>query len=141
MGGSLWLCGATAALLLAGCGGQDGGSSSASTSATASRCESVSQAVVDTIVSQPKSVQMTPVKSTAVKSTDFKQVWMVAISFTAPGVEDPETGVWAVNSIDKPDLVTSVDGFAKEFTTWKDASERGVSQSDDGVEEARDCVS
>lgn len=127
-----------AGVLLAGCGGGSSGGSSPSTS---SRCEVVSKKVVDTILSEPKGGPMTVVKSAAVKSTSFKQVWMVALSFTVPGVSDRHTGVWAVNSIDKPDLITAVDGFAQNFTGWQTASKRGVNGNDDGIKQARECVS
>jgi len=128
---------------LSGCGGD----SSSAAADSSSRCVDVPQDLQAAIAAESKpGVQITPVDAAAVKSDDFKDLYFIAMSFTAPGVDDPETGIWATTVL-KADangpagVMTGVDGFAHQFTTWQDASERGVNYpSDDGIQEAKACL-
>lgn len=120
--------------------------STSTSSAPPSRCEQVNADVVNAIMelgAKPEVGKLTPVKAAAVKSTAFKNVYMVAISFTATGFDGkPEIGVWATGNIDRHSMTMSVDGFAKQFTDFPDAatSDAEIRLGDDGVSEAKACV-
>ena len=82
---------------------------------------------------------MKPVRGVAVKSEDFSNVYMVAMEFSATGIEN-QVGVWATNSLTASGgTMMAVDGTAKEFTVWPDAdqTDAAITSSDDGVAEAR----
>jgi hypothetical protein len=55
-----------------------------------------------------------------------------------------DIGVWATNNIDEAGggLIFSVNEVAKEFSDWGDGSltDARTSMTDDGAEEARDCI-
>ena len=153
----------TPLLLLAACGGSDSTDSSAAgdTAASAapvatkaapaatkaaksSRCETVSQALLDGIASGAEDGvgKLTLSNGAAVRSKDYSEVYLVAAKLTAPGV-DGDIGVWATNSLTAGGgLIMSVDGFAKQFTVWPDAdkTDAEISLSADGYDEARDCI-
>jgi len=98
-----------------------------------SRCVEVNQATIDAIAER---VEGGITKAAAVKSKDFKNVYMVA------GKIAGGNGVWATND-DPTDAtfqgaVQAVDGFAKEFSTWPKAD---ADITSDGAEDAVDCLS
>lgn len=78
----------------------------------------------------------------AVKSDDFKEVYFIAMRFAADGGGD-EVGVWASNSL-RPGggVLMSVDGYAKQFTDWPDASktDAAINSADPAVEAAKSCL-
>ena len=80
----------------------------------------------------------------AVKSTDFNNVWMVAAFIYGPGIEEGAgPGVWAISGDpDNPGLTLSVDGFAKSFTSYPDASQTDakIMGYEDGIQEAIECA-
>jgi uncharacterized membrane protein YeaQ/YmgE (transglycosylase-associated protein family) len=80
----------------------------------------------------------------AVKSNDFSNVYMVAARIYGPGMEGKEPiGVWAINGDPaSPGLTLSVDSFAKQFTSYPDASktQAAITQSADGVSEVKTCA-
>ena len=45
---------------------------------------------------------ITPVDAAAVKSNEFHDAYIVAMSFTIPGEVDPSVGVWALGSLETP---------------------------------------
>ena len=59
-----------------------------------------------------------------VKSNDFDSVYMVSGNITGAGINPGDAiGVWAISGTpDNPGLTLSVDGFAKSFSPWPDAS-------------------
>lgn len=79
----------------------------------------------------------------AVRSNDFSLVWMVAAKIYGQGMEDGVgPGVWAISGEpNNPGLTLSVNGFAKEFSSWGDGSQTdaAVTIADDGVAEAIAC--
>lgn len=81
---------------------------------------------------------MKPVRGMVVKSSDFENVYFVAVEFSATGVEN-QIGVWATNSPDGTGSIFSVDGMAQEFTDWGsgDGTDVNTTISDDGAEEAK----
>lgn len=76
----------------------------------------------------------------AVKSDDFKSVYMVASRFEMDG--ETYEGVWGVTDLRlNRGLYISVDGMAQEFTPWPDsANGEKFSIADDGAQEAVDCL-
>lgn len=85
---------------------------------------------------------MVVARGAAYRSPDFEKVWFVAAEFTATGV-DPQVGVWATNDLDPSGgIVMSVDGFAKQFTVWPDASttDAAISGGDPSIDVAKDCL-
>lgn len=79
----------------------------------------------------------------AVKSTDFVNVYMVAVKIYGPGMENGNgPAVFAVaGDPASPNTWMSVDGFAKQFTDFPDAgrSDAEITSSSDGVSEAIAC--
>jgi hypothetical protein len=78
-----------------------------------------------------------------VRSKDFAKVYMVAADIQAAGLEGPdEVGVWATNSPQAEGVIYAVDGIAKEFSDWGDASktDAAIDISADGVNEAKRCA-
>jgi hypothetical protein len=114
--------------------------------ATPSRCVVASPGQMEAIRSGVKSIQESNNVETgwAVKSNDFKNVWMVAAEITGPNLEDVTSiGVWAISGDPgSPGMILSVNGFAKEFTPYPDASETdaNITIADDGVRQAEQCV-
>lgn len=147
-----------AGLLLAGCGGSDTAdvdeprAAARATQAPApvatpersARCLDVDPAKLAALAEGAESDVggLTFTDGAAVKSSDYGEVYMIAGRFNAPGV-DGEVGVWASNSLNAGEGVyMSVDGFAQQFTVWPDAdtTDANITQSADGVSEARECL-
>lgn len=116
-------------LLLAGCSG--------GTKAPSARCQPVSDARAALILGGEDGIY--PVKAGAVKSTEHKDAYYIAIRFAGPGIEDGKTvGVWASAGGIESGNVVSVDAVAEGFSgILKDAN---FSTTDDGADEARTCV-
>ena len=85
-------------------------------------------------------VGMVPVSGFAIKSADFNNVYFFAIEFQATGIEN-QVGVWARNGIESG-LILSVDGTAKAFTIWQDASKTDaqISGGDRNISIAKSCL-
>lgn len=80
--------------------------------------------------------------ASAVRSKDFERVWMVAVELTGPGMGDGEAAVFATNRGLKEDgsgLIFAADGMAGQFSDYGDGGGR-FSAADDGVSEAKDCL-
>jgi hypothetical protein len=109
------------------------------------RCEKVSSALLNAIAEGlTVSGSGTLRGGYAVKSKDFSKVYMVAADIQGTGMEgDNEIGVWATNSLDGAGLIFAVDGFAQEFSDWGhgDETDANITQSSDGVTEAKECAS
>ena len=153
-GARLFLFVAALALTLAGCGGTetaDTDDRTESPQATApattvtGRCEKVSSAVLNAIAEGLTVTGGGTLRhGYAVKSDDFSKVYMVAADIQGAGMEgDDEIGVWATNSLDGAGLIFAVDGVAKEFSDWGhgDTTDAHITQSSDGVSEAKKCAS
>jgi hypothetical protein len=79
----------------------------------------------------------------AVRSGDFKKVYMVAADIQGPGLGGKDdVGVWSVNSLGNGGSTYAVDSMAQEFSDWGDAdkTDAAITASDDGVDEARSCA-
>lgn len=113
--------------------------------ATPSRCVPASERQIEVIREGIKDVDKNnDIKSAwAVKSEDFEDVWMVAAKIYGTGMEEGTgPGVWAISGDpDKPGMTLSVDGFAKEFSSWPDGSKTSakVGANNDGVDDAKLC--
>lgn len=107
------------------------------------RCLPASTALTATILggAQPSAGSLTPIKASAVLSTEFKSVYLVAIRFKAAGV-DEQTGVWAVNNLTSPGTTFAVDGFARQFTTWPSGpdSDAKITNQTDGFDASVSCL-
>jgi hypothetical protein len=143
-------------LVAAACGGNDepnqqpqakpAETTAAPTTTTpSSRCEKVSSALLNAIAEGlTVSGSGTLRSGYAVKSKDFSKVYMVAADIQGVGMEGTdEVGVWATNSLDGSGSIFAVDGFAQEFSDWGDGdtTDANITQSSDGVSEARECAS
>lgn len=118
-------------LLLASCG----------QSKSTARCVDASSAT-GILATQLQSDMAFTGRVAAVKSSEFKQVYMVAAEFSGPGV-DNEVGVWAMNDLTGPSTVFAVDAMARSFSDWP-AADTSMVRADittDGASEAKDCVS
>lgn len=116
---------------------------SASSSSSSASCLDVPSSLTSAIAAGASTGSgLTPIKASAVKSPDFSQVYFVAMKFSATGVGD-STGVWATNSLDGTGSIMAVDGFAKQFTTWVDASttQAAIQAGDPSVAAAERCLS
>ena len=85
----------------------------------------------------------------AVRSDDYKKVWMMAAELDAPGLEGiGDVAVWATNQdptrTDEYGLTVRANGIAAEFSDWGAAARPGspmdFQATDDGVAEAIECV-
>lgn len=106
-----------------------------------SNCIQLPQSVIEAIASgEEEGVGMVPVVGYAIKSPDFNNVYFMAIEFEATGVKN-QVGVWARNGIETG-LILSVDGFAKEFTVWPDASKTDaqISGADRSIDVVKKCI-
>ncbi len=116
-------------------------SDSAESATKSPDCISLPASVLETIASgEEPGVGMKSIRGFAVKSADFNNVYFFAIEFSATGISS-QTGVWARNGIDSG-IIMSVDGFAKEFTVWPDASktDANISTADRNVLIAKSCL-
>lgn len=108
---------------------------------SSSACIRLPQSVIEAIASgQEEGVGMVPVIGYAIKSPDFNNVYFMAIEFEATGVKN-QVGVFARNGLETG-LILSVDGFAKEFTVWPDASKTDaqISGADRSIDVVKNCI-
>jgi len=117
-----------------------------STQEIATRCVKASEAQLGIIQDGIKDVDNNNyvMSAWAVKSNDFNNVWMVAALIYGSGMEDGVgPGVWAISGdFESPGLILSVNGFAKEFSLYQDASQTDaqIMGYEDGVEDAIECA-
>ena len=122
------------------------GSEQAASQPQDSRCEEVSQAMLNLIEDQLTVDGGGSLRNGfAVKSEDYENVYMIAADIQGAGLDgDGQVGVWAANSLEPQGslIILAVDGLAKEFSDWPDGDQTDAQLSlvDDGVDEARDCV-
>lgn len=105
------------------------------------RCLDLPNSVMADIASgEQDGVGMTPVRGAYFKSPDFVNVYFMAIRFGAAGI-DEQVGVWARNGVDSG-VILSVDGFAKSFTVWPDASKTDaqISGADRNIDIVKRCL-
>jgi len=113
---------------------------------SSSRCVPASVAQMNAIRTGVKHVDpKNAVKSGwAVKSKSFDNVWFVAAKVYGASMENgSDPGVWAIyGSQAKPGTAFSVNGYAKSFSSWPDAStaRAGTTMSGDGAEDALSCA-
>ena len=122
-------------LVLAGC--------SAGKPAAPADCLDVPADVQQTIAEGANETTITPVAASAVKSPTEDGLYLVAMSFTLPDTEDPQTGVWATHGLDAASAgpIYAVDGFAHEFTVWPNTvNGHDLSVTEPGADEAKACL-
>ena len=104
-------------------------------------CIPLSESVLSAIASgEEDGVGMSPTVGYAIKSSDFNNVYFMAIEFGASGIEN-QVGVWARNGIDSG-IIMSVDGTAKSFTVCPDASttDAQISGADRNIDLVKSCL-
>ena len=106
-----------------------------------SSCIPLADSVLNAIASgEEDGVGMRPTVGYAIKSADFDNVYFLAVEFGATGIEN-QVGVWARNGIETG-LILSVDGTAKSFTVWPDASKTDaqISGADRNIDLVKSCL-
>lgn len=130
---------AVALMLLAAC----------APNADLSRCVPATDAEISTISAGLVKVADGPMwlgEGWAVKSKDYKNVWMVAAYIYGNGEEMEKgvgPGVWAHGGEqDDPRMILSAEAFARNFSTWErgDTTDAEISILSDGVKEAIQCA-
>lgn len=141
-----------ALLLVIACGGVGGDTSqsgttpatpTAASTTTGAGCLTTEPALLQNIAAGAQAgtgLKMTG-RAKAVRSPDHVNVFLVAAEFTATGVPT-QVGVWATNRLDGSGTFMSVDGLAKQFTSWPDAANTGakISAGAPAVSAARSCL-
>lgn len=107
-------------------------------------CLPVSATLVDSIAQGFDSSTLTG-RAAGYKASQYADVKFVAVEFTPNGLKEPEIAVFGTNDDDLSDiklngLIIAVDGFAKEFSDWGDAPNIGLSITDNGAKEAKECL-
>jgi hypothetical protein len=116
------------------------------TSTANTRCVSSSSAQLDSIRAGVKDIDPNNDVKTgwAVKSNDFDNVWFVSAKIYGTGMKNGSgPGVWAVSGDqNSPGMILSVDGYAKQFSSYPDAgkTDASITMSDDGANEAQSCA-
>ena len=91
--------------------------------------------------------KLTLVSAAAVRSSDFKNVYFVAVKFKAAGVRN-QTGVWAVNGTlpqkagDLSGLTLAINPIAQQFTVWPKGNRTNakIAVNDRSVADAIKCL-
>lgn len=121
-----------AVVLLAGCAG-------APTPTRTISCDPVSDDLAAGLFDEEYGFDVS--KAAAIRNTESsKELWYVAAAATDG--DNDVVGIWAASNIEggQGALVWSVDGIAKEFSSWPDAKEIGLSLTDAGARDAKLCV-
>jgi ABC-type Fe3+-hydroxamate transport system substrate-binding protein len=111
--------------------------------ATSDACLPVPPNVPTAIAEGGEGTTLTPTgRAAAIDPTGEAALYMVAMEFTVPGVDDPTAGVWAVGSLDDtPGPIMSADAMAAEFTVWpNEINGNQFNAATTGVSEALDCL-
>ena len=104
------------------------------------RCETVAPKVLKALAQGLEGEE--PGESSAVRSDDFDRLWFVAVEVNA------EVGVWATATVPHETNILEIHGFmaideiAQRTSDWGhgDTTDENVTMSDDGAQEAKDCV-
>jgi hypothetical protein len=91
--------------------------------------------------------KLTLVSAAAIRSSDFNNVYFVAVKFKATGVGN-QTGVWAVNGKlpqkveDLSGLTLAINPIAQKFTVWPKGNKTNakIAMNDRSVAEAIKCL-
>lgn len=110
----------------------------------ASRCLDVPEAVVASLNEGFNTEGLTLRNAKAVKSNSFESVYFISADIQGAGLEgEDDIATFATNSLENGGgMFMSVDGVAKEFSVFPDASttDAKATMSDDGAEQSRNCV-
>lgn len=121
---------ALAAVTITGCGGSSGGSESTDCLDAGGVGQTIAQRIEGGSLVDAK----------AVKMPDRKNVYAVAVKFSAEGVGD-QVGVWASNSLTDPGAIFALDSFAQQFSDYTKGSVPSVDiqSTDPAVSAAKSC--
>ena len=110
----------------------------------ADRCLEVPEAVVASLNEGFNTEGLILRNAKAVKSNDFESVYFISADIQGAGLEgEDDIATFTTNSLESGGgIFMSVDGVAKEFSVFPDASttDAKATMSDDGAEQSRDCV-
>jgi hypothetical protein len=122
---------------------------SSSPTSTAAECLSISKWYPNQFLSgnETGTGKLSYVSASAVKSSDFKSVYFVAVKFKAKGVGN-QIGVWAVGgklpqkAADLSGLTLSANSIAQQFTVWPDGnkSQAKIAINDRSITSAIKCL-
>jgi ABC-type Fe3+-hydroxamate transport system substrate-binding protein len=118
-------------------------STSANVETSDDACLAVPPNVPTAIAEGEEGTTVTPTgRAAAIDPTGGAALYMVAMEFTVPGVDDPTAGVWAVGSLDDtPGPIMSANAVAAEFTVWpNEINGNHLTAATPGVSEASDCL-
>ena len=90
---------------------------------------------------EKKGVGMVAGRAMAVRSTDIKDIYFVAMPFKVSGVSETQLGVWAIRGSIKPSEqgpIMAVDDAAQKVTSWPHPP-AGISGSDPDAGGAKAC--
>jgi hypothetical protein len=125
-------------IFLTGCAGTNADQSARCVAASAAQIATINAGIK--VVDVGNSVQA----GWYVKSKDFSNVYMVSARILGAGMDKQITaGVWAIGGTpDQPGMTLSVDGMARNFSAYPDASKTDakITLSADGVSIAKGCV-
>jgi hypothetical protein len=85
-------------------------------------------------------------RAAAVKAPERENVWFIAAEILGDGIEPGQAiGVWGTNrgaDDSESGLLFSVDGFAKEFSSWgsTEGTDFEISGAEAGIKEAKACL-
>lgn len=108
--------------------------STPASSTPASECELVPESLESVLFDEE--YDFVVLDASAVRSPDHDSIWYVAAKATDG--DNDVVGIFATTSLAKPDSVRSVNGIAKEFSSWP--TDKGLSQSDTAAIAAKSCL-
>lgn len=91
----------------------------------------VAQAIVDGFTNSALAIRPSSGRGVQADSGVYYAAYRISVA------GQDETGVWALDRIDPPGSIRSVDGFAKQFTRWPELAGANGSQS---MQDALACL-
>ena len=108
------------------------------------RCEPAAPFVLDAITDGLIDVEMARLAGgQAVRSRDYQSLWFIATEVRGPDLPQDATALWAVDRNDaRLTTIFAVGELADDISLWGDVvvAEDPPQPSDDGAQQARDCL-
>jgi hypothetical protein len=102
------------------------------------RCQTVPSAAIEAIETGLEN-GLSLRDAFAVRSRDYKRVFMVSADIQGPGFEGTDdVATWGLNQLAQPQSVFSAENLAEEFSDWGPLPDG--SPADDGISESGECV-
>lgn len=105
-------------------------------------CLDVPADTIERIVEGANDLPIEPIAAAAVRSESFKDMNIVAMSFTWPDGEE-STGIWGYSGeMGQPGTILAIDGYAANSTDWPhEVNGEKLTSNEDGATEAVWCLS